>query len=152
MRRLSSVLETSNCAHILREKGERGGSMSEQTLHCCRADEHDIISAVMDGCDGIILGAETHAGIAPVSTISALQKVCKQAESCVNNDIHQAKLEVRCPVSHRLGPRVQTSCAPGPAYAFQLSQLPPPPPPGGGWVALCRRALAPLHPSKRLPS
>ena len=123
--------------------------MSEQMLRCCRADEHDIISAVMDGCDGIILGAETHAGIAPVSTISALQKVCKQAESCVNNDIHQAKLEVRCPISYWLGPRVQTSCAPGPAICLPVvSTAPPPPPAGAGWPY----AEGGEGPSKRLPS
>lgn len=60
----------------------------------CRGDKSDIITAVMDGCDGIILGPETHQGVQPAQAVAAVLKVAKHGEDCASNGPHLRKLEV----------------------------------------------------------
>ena len=46
-----------------------------------RAEATDVANAVLDGVDGILLGAETLRGKYPVETIKTVQSICR----CVNS-------------------------------------------------------------------
>jgi len=56
-------------------------------LHC-RAEATDVANAVLDGCDGIMLGAETLRGKQPVATVDTILHICKQAEMCFDHRHH----------------------------------------------------------------
>ena len=45
-------------------------------------------NAVLDGCDGILLGAETLRGKHPVATVETILHICKQAERCFDHKHH----------------------------------------------------------------
>lgn len=56
-------------------------------------------NAVLDGVDGILLGAETLRGRHPVSTVDTILHICKQAEKVFDHHHHFDRLmQVR---SHR---------------------------------------------------
>ena len=69
-------------------------------------------NAVLDGCDAILLGAETLRGKQPVATVETILHICKQAERCFD---HRHHFEHLMSVSHRLGAGVCTC----PTRAFQ---------------------------------
>lgn len=45
-----------------------------------RAEATDVANAVLDGADGILLGAETLRGLYPVETITIVQKICAEVK------------------------------------------------------------------------
>ncbi|KAL0426490.1 UNVERIFIED_CONTAM: Pyruvate kinase, cytosolic [Sesamum latifolium] len=55
-------------------------------LRPTRAEATDVANAVLDGCDAILLGAETLRGLYPVETISTIGKICAEAEKVFNQD------------------------------------------------------------------
>ncbi|CAA0830415.1 Pyruvate kinase family protein [Striga hermonthica] len=55
-------------------------------LRPTRAEATDVANAVLDGCDTILLGAETLRGLYPVETISTVGKICAEAEKVFNQD------------------------------------------------------------------
>ncbi|CAK7325332.1 unnamed protein product [Dovyalis caffra] len=62
-------------------------SMTEN-LRPTRAEATDVANAVLDGCDAILLGAETLRGLYPVETISIIGKICAEAEKVFNHDLY----------------------------------------------------------------
>ncbi|CAL9135311.1 unnamed protein product [Musa textilis] len=71
-------------------------------LRPTRAEATDVANAVLDGTDGILLGAETLRGLYPVETIRTVGQICAEAES-VYNQSHQFKRIVQYvgePMSH----------------------------------------------------
>lgn len=54
----------------------------------CRAEATDVANAVLDGCDAILLGAETLRGKQPVATVETILHICKQAERCFDHRHH----------------------------------------------------------------
>lgn len=49
-----------------------------------RAEATDVANAVLDGCDGIVLGSETFRGKFPVQAVETVGAICRQAERCFN--------------------------------------------------------------------
>ncbi|XP_072981544.1 pyruvate kinase 1, cytosolic-like isoform X1 [Typha angustifolia] len=71
-------------------------------LRPTRAEATDVANAVLDGTDGILLGAETLRGLYPVETIKTVGRICAEAE-IVYNQSQQFKKIVRHvgePMSH----------------------------------------------------
>ncbi|XP_042515192.1 pyruvate kinase 1, cytosolic-like [Macadamia integrifolia] len=60
-------------------------------LRPTRAEATDVANAVLDGSDGILLGAETLRGLYPVETISTVGKICAEAEKVYNQDLYFKK-------------------------------------------------------------
>lgn len=57
-----------------------------------RAEATDVANAVLDGVDGILLGAETLRGRHPVSTVDTILHICKQAEKVFDHHHHFDRL------------------------------------------------------------
>ncbi|XP_051113694.1 pyruvate kinase 1, cytosolic-like isoform X2 [Andrographis paniculata] len=55
-------------------------------LRPTRAEATDVANAVLDGCDAILLGAETYRGYYPVESISTVGRICAEAEKVFNQD------------------------------------------------------------------
>jgi pyruvate kinase len=60
-----------------------------------------VANAVLDGVDGLLLGAETLRGRYPVETVATLVAICRQAEAVFDHERHfdflmQSALEVGC--------------------------------------------------------
>jgi len=53
-----------------------------------RAEATDVANAVLDGTDGIMLGAETLRGLYPVETITTIRKICAEAEKVYNQAVY----------------------------------------------------------------
>lgn len=51
-----------------------------------RAEATDVANAVLDGCDAILLGAETLRGLYPVETVIQVRKIASEAEKVYNQD------------------------------------------------------------------
>ncbi|KAH7547796.1 hypothetical protein ACOSP7_032970 [Xanthoceras sorbifolium] len=60
-------------------------------LRPTRAEATDVANAVLDGSDGILLGAETLRGLYPVETISIVGKISAEAEKVFNQDMYFKK-------------------------------------------------------------
>ncbi|KAF9597057.1 hypothetical protein IFM89_015248 [Coptis chinensis] len=60
-------------------------------LRPTRAEATDVANAVLDGCDAILLGAETLRGQYPVETISIVGKICAEAEKVFHQDMYFKK-------------------------------------------------------------
>ncbi|XP_068662756.1 pyruvate kinase 1, cytosolic-like [Aristolochia californica] len=60
-------------------------------LRPTRAEATDVANAVLDGSDGILLGAETLRGLYPVETITIVGKICAEAEKVFNQDLYFKK-------------------------------------------------------------
>ncbi|KAK0592651.1 hypothetical protein LWI29_022966 [Acer saccharum] len=60
-------------------------------LRPTRAEATDVANAVLDGCDAILLGAETLRGLYPVETISIVGKISAEAEKVFNQDMYFKK-------------------------------------------------------------
>lgn len=60
-------------------------------LRPTRAEATDVANAVLDGCDAILLGAETLRGLYPVETISIVGKICAEAEKVFNQEMYFKK-------------------------------------------------------------
>ncbi|XP_010543595.1 PREDICTED: pyruvate kinase 1, cytosolic-like [Tarenaya hassleriana] len=57
-------------------------------LRPTRAEATDVANAVLDGCDAILLGAETLRGLYPVDTVSTVGKICGEAEKVFRQDLY----------------------------------------------------------------
>eukprot|EP00882_Tetradesmus_deserticola_P000941 GHRQ01001021.1.p1 GENE.GHRQ01001021.1~~GHRQ01001021.1.p1 ORF type:complete len:630 (+),score=269.85 GHRQ01001021.1:216-2105(+) len=53
-----------------------------------RAEATDIANAVLDGVDGILLGAETLRGCYPVEAVATIAEICRVAESVFDHTSH----------------------------------------------------------------
>ncbi|EIE23527.1 pyruvate kinase [Coccomyxa subellipsoidea C-169] len=53
-----------------------------------RAEATDVANAVLDGVDGILLGAETLRGKYPVQTVQTILAICRQAEKAFDHNYH----------------------------------------------------------------
>eukprot|EP00252_Welwitschia_mirabilis_P010002 TRINITY_DN2301_c0_g1_i1.p1 TRINITY_DN2301_c0_g1~~TRINITY_DN2301_c0_g1_i1.p1 ORF type:complete len:528 (+),score=104.18 TRINITY_DN2301_c0_g1_i1:113-1696(+) len=53
-------------------------------LRPTRAEATDVANAVLDGTDGILLGAETLRGLYPIETITTVGRICAEAEKVFN--------------------------------------------------------------------
>lgn len=60
-------------------------------LRPTRAEATDVANAVLDGTDGILLGAETLRGLYPVETITTVGRICAEAEKVYNQAIYFKK-------------------------------------------------------------
>ncbi|GLT93286.1 hypothetical protein SLE2022_110870 [Rubroshorea leprosula] len=60
-------------------------------LRPTRAEATDVANAVLDGCDAILLGAETLRGFYPVESISTVGRICSEAEKVFNQDLYYKK-------------------------------------------------------------
>ncbi len=73
------------------------------TWYCShRAEATDVANAVLDGTDGILLGAETLRGKYPVETVRTILDICRQAEKVfdhANHFEHLMQVKHRTPVS-----------------------------------------------------
>ena len=76
-----------------------------------RAEATDVANAVLDGVDGILLGAETLRGLYPRATVETTLHICKQAELIFDHREHFYRLQVlatsalarRAAVGHEAG-------------------------------------------------
>ena len=57
-----------------------------------RAEATDVANAVLDGVDGIMLGAETLRGRHPVMSVSTVLAICRQAEAVFDHSRHFEQL------------------------------------------------------------
>jgi len=57
-----------------------------------RAEATDVANAVLDGVDGILLGAETLRGKHPVASVATVLAICRQAESVFDHSKHFEQL------------------------------------------------------------
>jgi pyruvate kinase len=53
-----------------------------------RAEATDVANAVLDGCDGILLGQETLRGCYPVETVKTVVSIARQAEKVFDHHYH----------------------------------------------------------------
>lgn len=53
-----------------------------------RAEATDVANAVLDGIDGIVLGAETLRGLYPESCCKMVLGICRQAEKVFDHETH----------------------------------------------------------------
>ena len=61
----------------------------------CRAEATDVANAVLDGVDGMLLGAETLRGKYPVETVRTVLAICRQAELTFDHEAHYDRLMAR---------------------------------------------------------
>ena len=59
-----------------------------------RAEATDIANAVLDGVDGIVLGAETYRGKYGLETVKTAVAICREAEDAFDHDSHFEHLAV----------------------------------------------------------
>ncbi|EEF33220.1 pyruvate kinase, putative [Ricinus communis] len=71
-------------------------------LRPTRAEATDVANAVLDGADGILLGAETLRGLYPIDTIRTVGRICAEAEIVCNHSFHFKRISrhVGEPMSH----------------------------------------------------
>ena len=74
-----------------------------------RSEIAEVGTAVSDGCDAILLGAETARGRHPVSSVSELLHICREAERSFDRSAHFAKMQVRQMSPLHLCPRREQS-------------------------------------------
>ncbi|AQK49478.1 Pyruvate kinase [Zea mays] len=61
-------------------------------LRPTRAEATDVANAVLDGTDGILLGAETLRGLYPVDAVSTVGRICAEAETVYNQPLQFKKV------------------------------------------------------------
>ena len=69
----------------------------------CRAEATDVANAVLDGVDGMLLGAETLRGNYPVETVRTVLAICRQAELAFDHESHFDKMMAR---AMQVGPKI----------------------------------------------
>ncbi|XP_020111979.1 pyruvate kinase 2, cytosolic-like [Ananas comosus] len=71
-------------------------------LRPTRAEATDVANAVLDGTDGILLGAETLRGLYPVDAVKTVGRICAEAETVYNQSLQFKRIikHVGEPMSH----------------------------------------------------
>jgi pyruvate kinase len=90
-----------------------------------RAEATDIANAVLDGVDGILLGAETYRGKYGVETVSTAVAICREAEDVFDHENHFEHLAVESEytlMATKDANDVDTDAAPGRGLNRTLSQ------------------------------
>ncbi|KNA24291.1 hypothetical protein SOVF_016980 [Spinacia oleracea] len=78
-------------------------------LRPTRAEATDVANAVLDGCDGILLGAETHRGLYPVDAVRTVDRICFEAEKVFNQEQYFKKAVKH--VGHSMSHLESISCS-----------------------------------------
>mmetsp|Transcript_18553 Transcript_18553/g.48364 ORF Transcript_18553/g.48364 Transcript_18553/m.48364 type:complete len:728 (+) Transcript_18553:1051-3234(+) len=86
-----------------------------------RAEATDVANAVLDGVDGILLGAETLRGRYPVETVGIISDICRAAEGVFD---HHQHFDAQAEAEEQLLEYKRTHADKGPAAKMQLPPKP----------------------------
>ncbi|XVE95795.1 hypothetical protein REPUB_Repub02eG0164100 [Reevesia pubescens] len=73
-----------------------------ENLRPTRAEATDVANGVLDGTDGILLGAETLRGLYPIEAVKTVGRICAEAERVYNHSLQFKRIvkHVGEPMSH----------------------------------------------------
>ncbi|KAL4535000.1 hypothetical protein Ndes2437B_g05753 [Nannochloris sp. 'desiccata'] len=98
-----------------------------------RAEATDVANAVLDGVDGVLLGAETLRGLYPVDTVQTVIKLCRSAEKYFDYRLHHEDMmgeafdeELSLDRAHPSSADLSMKEAPHPPPLNRISTVPPP--------------------------
>jgi pyruvate kinase len=103
-----------------------------------RAEATDVANAVLDGVDGVLLGAETLRGLYPVDTVKTVIKLCRSAEKYFDYRLHHEDMmgeafdeELSLDRAHPSSADLSMKEAPHPPPLNRISTVRPPAAAGG---------------------
>ncbi len=98
-----------------------------------RAEATDVANAVLDGVDGVLLGAETLRGLYPVDTVQTVIKLCRSAEKYFDYRLHHEDMmgeafdeELSLDRAHPSSADLSMKEAPHPPPLNRISTIPRP--------------------------